>query len=109
MPCGLSRWSREAEANVEGSKLDTNNCANSAGLIIETSMHREGPWTLAIGPVCRDNMTTAVKLNIEGRYAVALLGRALANRGGCGTMAWVLPDGGAVGVGSVDSGGDCYG
>jgi hypothetical protein len=80
-----------------------NSCANSASLLMETPVHREGLWKLVIGPVCRDNMTTAVKLNIEGRDAVALLGRALANRGGCGTMAWVLPDGDAVGVGGIDS------
>jgi hypothetical protein len=105
VPCGLSRWSREAEANVEGSKLDTNNCANSAGLIIETSMHREELWETAISSVRRDISTTAVELNMEGNYAVAIQDCALVNRGGYGAMAHMLPAAGAFGVGAVDSGG----
>ncbi|MBT9555683.1 MAG: hypothetical protein IV100_06615 [Myxococcales bacterium] len=64
--------SREVYAYVEVSTLDMNNGANSASLIIETSMYREGPWTTVIGPVSTDNTTTAVKLTMEGSYAVAL-------------------------------------
>lgn len=64
--------SREAYAYIEAQTLDMNNGANVASLIIEQAMYREGPWTTVLGPLIADNTTSAIKLTMEGPYAVPL-------------------------------------
>lgn len=65
--------SREVYAFVEAQTLAMNNGANAANLYVETAMYREGPWTTVLGPLSTDNTTSAMKMTLEGPYAVALM------------------------------------